>query len=206
MVSIQKIFVEYGPAYLARFAEAMPEHHKKAIEAIMSCRTAACGMTIYDCPECGAVHHFYRSCGNRNCPNCQHQKALFWMTRQLENALPGHHFMVTFTVPREIRFFIRSHQTAAYNAMFRASCDTLKKLSADERHIGGDTPGFFGVLHTWGDEPLDFIRTSITWCRAEHFPAMTGNGIPLALISISRSRPCPKSTRRNFAIGWSRRG
>jgi hypothetical protein len=26
----------------------------------------------------------------------------------------------------------------------------LKKLSPDEKYIGGDLPGFFGVLHTWG--------------------------------------------------------
>lgn len=26
----------------------------------------------------------------------------------------------------------------------------MKKLCLDPRHIGGDLPGFFGVLHTWG--------------------------------------------------------
>ena len=72
------------------------------------------------------------------------------MDRQLEKALPGHHFMVTFTVPEEIRAFIRSHQSDAYGAMFKASSETLKKLARDEEYIGGDTAGFFGVLHTRG--------------------------------------------------------
>jgi len=58
--------------------------------------------------------------------------------------------MVTFTVPEEIRAFIRSHQSDAYGAMFKASSETLKKLARDEEYIGGDTAGFFGVLHTWG--------------------------------------------------------
>jgi len=31
-----------------------------------------------------------------------------------------------------------------------ASSQTLKKLVRDEKYIGGDLPGFFGVLHTWG--------------------------------------------------------
>ena len=128
----------------------MPANHKKAMEAIVGCRTAACGITVCDCEQCGETHHFYRSCGNRHCPSCQHQKALQWMGRQLEKALPGHHFMATFTVPEEIRSFIRSHQKAAYGAMFKASSETLKKLSLDESYIGGDAPGFFGVLHTWG--------------------------------------------------------
>jgi hypothetical protein len=26
----------------------------------------------------------------------------------------------------------------------------MKKLVLDEKFIGGDLPGFFGVLHTWG--------------------------------------------------------
>jgi hypothetical protein len=34
--------------------------------------------------------------------------------------------------------------------MFKASSDTIKKLAADEKYIGGDLPGFFGVLHSWG--------------------------------------------------------
>jgi hypothetical protein len=150
MGAIQKLFIDHGPAYLDRFGDSMPENHRKAIEAIVGCRTAACGVTVYDCEECGETHHFFRSCGNRHCPSCQHQKALQWMGRQLERALPGHHFMATFTVPEEIRPFIRSHQKEAYGAMFKASSETLKKLSLDDDYIGGDAPGFFGVLHTWG--------------------------------------------------------
>jgi hypothetical protein len=58
--------------------------------------------------------------------------------------------MATFTVPQKLRRFIRSHQRVCYSAMFAASSQTIKKLAADQRHIGADMPGFFGVLHTWG--------------------------------------------------------
>jgi len=58
--------------------------------------------------------------------------------------------MVTFTVPQQLRRFMRSHQRIAYTALFAASSSALKKLSADEKFIGGDCAGFFGVLHTWG--------------------------------------------------------
>jgi hypothetical protein len=67
----------------------------------------------------------------------------------LNRVLPGHHFMVTLTVPEQLRDFIRSHQKSGYGAMFTASSDSLKKLSADEKYIGGDRAGFFGILHTW---------------------------------------------------------
>jgi len=69
---------------------------------------------------------------------------------QTERQLPGHHFMITFTVPQQLRPFIRSHQRVCYAALFKASSDTIKKLAADEKYIGGDLPGFLGVLHTWG--------------------------------------------------------
>jgi len=68
----------------------------------------------------------------------------------MNRQLPGHHFMITFTVPEEIRRFIRSHQREAYSALFKASSEAIKKLANDGRHMGGDLPGFFGVLHTWG--------------------------------------------------------
>jgi hypothetical protein len=127
----------------------MPAVHRKVINDIISCRTETCGFTVYDCPDCGTVHHVYRSCGNRHCPVCQHRKAAEWTERQLNRVLPGHHFMVTLTVPEQLRDFIRSHQKTGYGAMFTASSDSLKKLSADEKYIGGDRAGFFGILHTW---------------------------------------------------------
>ena len=70
--------------------------------------------------------------------------------KQVDRQLPGHHFMITFTVPQQVRWFIRSHQRLCYSALFKASSETMKKLAADEKYIGGDLPGFLGVLHTWG--------------------------------------------------------
>ncbi len=58
--------------------------------------------------------------------------------------------MVTFTMPGKMRDFLRANQKAAYGAMFTAAAGAMKKLAADPKYIGGDLPGFFGVLHTWG--------------------------------------------------------
>ena len=58
--------------------------------------------------------------------------------------------MLTFTVPQSLREFVRSHQRIGYAALFEASAGAIKKLAADPRHLGGDIPGFLGVLHTWG--------------------------------------------------------
>ena len=58
--------------------------------------------------------------------------------------------MLTFTVPESLRTFLRSHQRIGYSALFAASSAAIKRLTPDPKFIGGDTPGFFGVLHTWG--------------------------------------------------------
>jgi hypothetical protein len=41
-------------------------------------------------------------------------------------------------------------QKKGYAAMFAASSLTIKAFAQDDRWAGGDLPGFFGVLHTWG--------------------------------------------------------
>ena len=51
--------------------------------------------------------------------------------------------MITFTVPEKLRRFIRSHQRLCYAAMFKASSETIKKLAADQKYIGGDLARFF---------------------------------------------------------------
>jgi len=149
-MTINEIFKEYATEYIDRFGENIPSEHRKVMNAIINCRTAYCGTMVYQCEECGQNHIVYRSCGNRHCPNCQHHKTHQWLMKQVERQLPGHHFMITFTVPQQIRRFIRRHQRTCYAALFKASSETIKKLALDEKYIGGDLPGFLGVLHTWG--------------------------------------------------------
>jgi len=150
MGAIAEIFREFAPEYLRRFGDTMPQEHRKVIDAILLCRTEENGSVVYRCEECGLNHVLNRSCGNRHCPQCQSHKTTQWLERQMERMLPGHHFMMTFTVPEELRDFIRSNQRICYAALFAASSAAMKKLCLDPRHVGGDLPGFFGVLHTWG--------------------------------------------------------
>lgn len=150
MSAIKEIFQTYGPEYLDHYEATIPAQHRKVIEAIINCRTSACGAALYECERCGEPHIVYRSCGNRHCPNCQHHKSRQWLEKQMKRQLPTHHFMITFTVPDTLRPFVRSNQRLAYSAIFKASSEAIKKLAADEKYVGGDLPGFFGVLHTWG--------------------------------------------------------
>lgn len=150
MTTVSEIFRTFGPEYVERFGDSMPIEHRRAISAITICRTKDAGTATYECERCGRPHMVHCSCGNRHCPTCQSGKSRQWIETQMERQLPGHHFMVTFTVPEPLRRFMRSHQRVAYSALFKASSQAMEKLARDERHMGGDLPGFFGVLHTWG--------------------------------------------------------
>ncbi|RJQ69365.1 MAG: transposase [Desulfobacteraceae bacterium] len=149
MGAITEIFRFFGPEYLSRYPD-MPDQHRKTINAIINCRSGAYGVAVYQCCGCGKSHHIDRSCGNRHCPQCQYHKSRQWLEKQLDRRLPGQHFMLTFTVPEQLRPFCRSHQGAAYGALFKAASESIKKLAKDPRFIGTDLPGFTGVLHTWG--------------------------------------------------------
>jgi hypothetical protein len=150
MTSIREIFSTFGPEYLQRYATTMPRGHRKVIDAIIACRTEACGIAFYQCEGCAEPQQFFVSCGNRHCPTCQYNKSQQWLQTQIQRQLPGHHFLITFTVPEQLRSFIRQHQRVGYAALFKASSAATKELAADPKHIGADLPGFFGVLHTWG--------------------------------------------------------
>lgn len=150
MGKINEIFRTFAPEYVRLHGNSMPMEHKKVIAAMINCKTEENGSLVYECEECGEKHLLFRSCGNRHCPQCQYHKSRQWLERQLNRQLPGNHFMVTFTVPEEIRDFIRSHQRVCYAALFAASAEAMKKLAEDPKYIGGDMAGFFGVLHTWG--------------------------------------------------------
>jgi uncharacterized Zn finger protein (UPF0148 family) len=149
MNSIQRIFRTYGSAYLERFGDRMPENHRKAIQAIRDCGTGACGSHLFACTGCGTPHYTDNSCGNRHCPTCQAGKSDEWLQKQEAKALPVNYFMITFTVPQELRRLIRANQRIAYAALFKAAADAIKKLAKDPRFVGCDTAGFTGILHTW---------------------------------------------------------
>ena len=149
-MTVRDIFQTYGVAYLNKYTDTIPDNHRKVIHDIMDCRTERMGTILCSCNSCGYSFEIYKSCGNRHCPTCQGEKANDWLSKRLDQMLPVHHFMITFTVPAPFREFFRSHQSFAYSNLFNSSSFVLKKLASEKTYFDGDIPGFFGVLHTWG--------------------------------------------------------
>jgi len=63
--------------------------------------------------------------------------------------LPVSYFLVTITLPSELRRVARSHQKQVYDLFFRISAAAIQHLARDPRFVGGQM-GMVGVLHTWG--------------------------------------------------------
>jgi len=148
MVEIADIFRLHGPAYRAHFGDRMLPSHLRAMQDIERCRTEALGGQVYHCETCQAYQYSYHSCKNRHCPKCQQDQAEQWLEDQKRLLLPVPYFMVTCTLPAELRGLARRHQKTLYNLLFRSSAEALQELALDPRFIGGRI-GMVGVLHTW---------------------------------------------------------
>lgn len=148
MVEMAEIFRSHGLEYLAKYGERMPRAHKRVMRDILECRTPVLGGQVYVCEKCEQRRYSYHSCKNRHCPKCGNDQGAEWLEEQKELLLPVTHFLVTFTLPEELRRVARSHQKTVYNILFRASSEALQKLALDPRFVGGRL-GMVGVLHTW---------------------------------------------------------
>lgn len=148
MVEVTDIFRNHSKPYLEKYSKNMLPSHKKAITDILKCRTPIMGGKVYYCTDCNKHEYSYHSCGNRSCPKCQNDKANIWLEKSNRLLLPVNHFMVTFTIPEELRALARSNQKLFYSILFKSSSQTMEKLSLDPKYVGGKL-GMIGILHTW---------------------------------------------------------
>ena len=154
MIRLAPFMRDNYQAVLEKYGHKMQPRHHSAMHAIMDCHTEARGKIQYHCQGCDHRENFYRSCGNRSCPSCQHQTNNQWLDRQRQKLLPVDYYMITFTVPRELRPFIWHHQEWAYQAMMKAAAETLQSFYRTDKKLSGDA-GLTAVLHTHSRK-LDF--------------------------------------------------
>lgn len=147
-IELADIFQKFGPAYRQKHAAKLLPSHRQAMKAIERCRTQALGGQLFACTSCGEVRYSYHSCRNRHCPKCQHQQTQEWLEMQQSLLLPVPYYLLTFTLPAELRQITSSNQKLIYNLLFRASVRAAQQLANEPRFIGGQI-GLIGVLHTW---------------------------------------------------------
>jgi hypothetical protein len=90
----------------------------------------------------------YHSCGNRHCPTCHGPHTERWLETQRAQLLPCPYYLVTFTLPRDLRGLAFAHQRVVYGVLMRSAAAALQRLAADPRYVGAQV-GCLAVLHTW---------------------------------------------------------
>jgi predicted Zn-ribbon and HTH transcriptional regulator len=133
---------------------ALSLHHRKVIDAIISCRTPALGGQVEHCDRCGHEIVRFHSCRDRHCPRCQTTARLSWVNDRLRELLPVGYFHVVFTVPHELNPFALRNKKCFYDLLFRAVKETMLELAANPKRLGADI-GVVAVLHTWGQALTD---------------------------------------------------
>jgi hypothetical protein len=136
-----------------RFWEKYKSHfawvHRKVLDAIVRCRTAALGGHLDECVSCGHQAISYNSCRSRNCPKCQGNARAKWLAPRSAELLPVPYFHIVFTLPHELSALALQNKRLLYDLLFRTSAASLLELARDPKHLEADI-GFLGVLHTWG--------------------------------------------------------
>jgi hypothetical protein len=151
MIELADVFRRFAADDLNAHGATMPPSHRRAIEDILDCRTAALGGQVWRCDACGAETFSFHSCGNRSCPKCHTAQTEEWRGQRQAEMLPVPYFHITVTVPAELPAVLRAHQSDGYAVLMQATAAAIIERAGDPRFVGG-TVGVRAVLHTWDQQ------------------------------------------------------
>ena len=153
-VEVADILRAQGNDFIDRHRNRIRFQQLKVMHAIERCRTAALGGHIDTCTQCGGDWGIsYNSCRNRHCPKCQTQARQRWIAAREKELLATRYFHVVFTLPHQLHTLILQNEAELYDLLFRTVAETLQEVARDRKHLGAEI-GFFGILHTWGQNML----------------------------------------------------
>lgn len=147
MILLSSIIKTFEAEYLAQYHDSMLPSHRKALAAMKDCRTSLSPQMLAQCTECDNRVFVPHSCGHRHCPHCQHHECQQWLQRQLKKRVPAEYFLLTFTLPFELRPLSWHHQRLLYALIIQCVWETVRTFSQNDKQLQG-MPGAIAVLHT----------------------------------------------------------
>jgi hypothetical protein len=147
MILLSSIIQTFEAEFLANYQSTLLPGQRKALTALKQCRTTQSPVMLAQCDGCDKQIFIPHSCGHRNCPHCQHHESQQWLERQLNKQVPAEYFLLTFTLPAELRPLAWQHQRLLYDLMIRCSWETLKTFAQNDPQLQGKA-GAISVLHT----------------------------------------------------------
>lgn len=147
MSTLASVINEFSAAFQAQYGNVLLPGHRKALHALQTCRSSHGPKMLVSCTGCGESAYIPHSCGHRSCPHCQHHESQQWLERQLQARVPARYYLITFTLPAQLRAIAWQRQRLVYGVMFRSLWETLCLFCANDKQLHG-TPGVTAVLHT----------------------------------------------------------
>src|SRR6266536_3390185 len=126
----------------------LPDYVRRAVWAILACRTAVLGGHVQACPEGHVERVWYNSCRHRMCPQCAWLQVERWLRRQKARLLACDHYHVIFTIPHELNPLWLANVDTMSQLLVASVHDTLLELLGDGKYLGAK-PGIIATLHTW---------------------------------------------------------
>ena len=103
MITLASIIDQFASDYLAQHGSSVLPSQRQALSVMKNCRSSLGPCLLAQCGDCGEQRLVPHSCGHRNCPHCQHFESQRWIERQTQALVPGSYFLITFTLPFELR-------------------------------------------------------------------------------------------------------
>lgn len=137
--------------YRARFIASHARHTTaaqwSALNALLGCHTAQYGTLNLSCRDCSEQICRFRSCGHRFCNQCQQHTTQAWLDRQRQKLLPVDYYLVTFTLPRELRNLAKAHSAAVLPLLMQCAAEILRRFGRNHPGLNAEL-GLCAVLHT----------------------------------------------------------
>ena len=147
MIRLATVIETFKADLIAQYGDQLLPGHHRALSAMSTCRSALSPRMQVQCEDCAEQRFVPHSCGHRACPHCQHHESQQWLERQLQRRVPADYFLVTFTLPAELRELAWHRQRTVYGLLLQCSWETLDTFARNDPRLQGTT-GAIAVLHT----------------------------------------------------------
>jgi len=133
----------------------LTSYERIGFQKILHCRSEPVPYLYQRCDTCHRVRPVFKSCKNRMCPVCNGANRIKWLAKREAELLPVGYFLLTYTIPRELRPLFLSNKKICYNLLFKAVSRSLIACVKNNKRAMQGKAGFFAVLHT-KDQRLNY--------------------------------------------------
>ena len=119
MIRLGSVIGQFEADFLTQCRHWLSFEELQALSALRDCRSSASPMIQVQCTGCDQHQLVPHSCGHRLCPHCQHHESQEWLERQMQRLVPADYFLLTFTLPAELRALALAHADIVLDSMMR---------------------------------------------------------------------------------------